>query len=156
MTLSFMRAVDSALRWPLKRREHVVAGYSGTPLAKKLGLKPGLKAFLDGAPPTVVSELKRALADVTLVRSLEPELDFMLGFWRSKSALTKDFLLWKRHLAKSGCLWVAWPKKASGTETDLTGNVVRAVGLKAALVDIKVCAIDDQWSGLKFVHRKGD
>jgi hypothetical protein len=151
-----MRAVDSALRWPLKRREHAVAGYSGTPLAKKLGLKPGLKAFFHGAAPAVISELKPALADIKLVRLPEPELDFILGFARSKSELTKDFSLWKRHLAKSGCLWVAWPKKASGIETDLTDNVVRAVGLKAALVDIKVCAVDERWSGLKFVHRRSD
>jgi len=133
-----------------------VAGYSGTPLARKLGLKPGLTAFFHDAPPAVLRELKAALADVTLVRSLQPELDFILGFASSKSALTRNFAAWKKHLAKSGGLWVSWPKRTSGIETDLTDQVVRAVGLKAALVDVKVCAIDEQWSGLKFVYRKSD
>ena len=133
-----------------------MAGYSATPLGKKLGLKPGIKAFFHDAPRAVVGALKPALAEVKMMRSLEPELDFILGFARSKSELTRDFAAWKRHLAKSGCLWVSWPKKTSGIETDLTDDVVRAVGLKAALVDVKVCAVDEQWSGLKFVYRKSD
>jgi hypothetical protein len=133
-----------------------VAGYSKTPLAKKLGLKPGITALFHDAPATVLAELAPALGHVTLVRSLTPGLDFILGFARSKAGLTRDFAAWKKHLAKSGCLWIAWPKKVSGVETDLTDNVVREIGLKGALVDIKVCAVDEQWSGLKFVHRKGN
>ena len=140
--------------------EHSVAGYSGTPLAKKLGIKPGMRAFLRGAPADVVADLKPALADVRMAKVLVPELDFILGFARSKSELRKDFAIWKKHLSKSGGLWVAWPKKTSGKtsglETDLTSDIVRDIGLKALLVDIKVCAIDEQWSGLKFVYRKSD
>jgi hypothetical protein len=133
-----------------------VAGYSGTPLARKLGLKPGIKAFFHQAPPAVLGELEPALAGIAMVRSLEPELDFILGFASLKSGLTKDLAVWKRHLAKTGCLWVSWPKRTSGIETDLTDHVVRAIGLKAALVDVKVCAVDAQWSALKFVYRKSD
>ena len=133
-----------------------MAGYSGTPLAKKLGIKSGMKAFLSGAPGTIVAELEPALADVKMVRSLEPELDFIFAFARAESDLRKDFAGWKKHLAKSGCIWVSWPKKTSGLATDLTDTVVRAIGLKSALVDIKVCAVDEQWSALKFVYRKSD
>jgi hypothetical protein len=133
-----------------------MAGYSGTPLARKLGIKPGMKAFICGAPAAVVAELEPALADVKMVRSLEPDLDFIFGFARAEANLRKDFTAWKRHLAKSGCIWVSWPKKTSGLATDLTDGVVRAVGLKSALVDVKVCAVDQQWSALKFVYRKSD
>jgi hypothetical protein len=133
-----------------------MAGYSGTPLARKLGIKPGMKAFLHGLPRTIIVELKPALAQVKLTSTLEPELDFIHGFAHSKSELKKNFPIWKRHLAKSGCLWVSWPKKTSGLETDLTDVAVREIGLNAALVDIKVCAVDEQWSGLKFVYRKSD
>jgi hypothetical protein len=133
-----------------------MAGYSEIPLATKLGIKPGIKAFFHSPPKSVLAELKPALADVELTRSLSPKLDFILGFVRSKSELTKDFPVWKKHLSKSGCLWIAWPKKTSGLETTLSDTIVRDVGLKASLVDIKVCAVDEQWSGLKFVYRKGD
>jgi hypothetical protein len=133
-----------------------LTGYSGTPLARKLGIKPGMKAFFCGAPAAVVAQLKPALAEVRIVRSLEPELDLIFGFARRASDLRKEFAAWRRHLAKSGCIWVSWPKKTSGIETDLTDAVVRAVGLKGSLVDIKVCAVDEQWSALKFVYRKVD
>jgi hypothetical protein len=132
-----------------------MAGHSEIPLAKKLGIKPGIKAFFHSLPESVLAELKPALTDVELTRSLSPELDFILSFVRSKSELTKDFPVWKKHLSKSGCLWIAWPKKTSGLETTLSDIVVRDIGLKASLVDIKVRAVDAQWSGLKFVYRKG-
>jgi hypothetical protein len=133
-----------------------MAGYSEIPLATKLGIKPGIKAFFHSPPKSVLAELKPALTDVEVTRSFSPELDFILGFVRSKSELTKDFPVWKQHLSKSGCLWIAWPKKTSGLETTLSDTIVRDIGLKASLVDIKVCAVDEQWSGLKFVYRKGD
>jgi hypothetical protein len=133
-----------------------MAGYSEIPLATKLGIKPGIKAFFHSPPKSVLAELKPTLTDVEVTRSLSPELDFILGFVRSKSELTKDFPVWKQHLSKSGCLWIAWPKKTSGLETTLSDTIVRDIGLKASLVDIKVCAVDEQWSGLKFVYRKGD
>jgi hypothetical protein len=133
-----------------------MAGYSGTPLAKKLGLRPSIRAHLDSVPKTVREELKSALAEVKLVKSLEPGLDFILGFGTLQSELKKKLPSWKSHLAKTGQLWIAWPKKTSGIASDLTDQIVREIGLKASLVDVKVCAIDTQWSGLKFVYRKGD
>jgi hypothetical protein len=133
-----------------------MAGYSEIPLAKKLGIKPGIKAFFHSPPESVLAELKPALTEVELTRSLAPELDFILSFVRSKSELTKALPVWKKYLSKSGCLWIAWPKKTSGLVSTLSDTVVRDVGLKASLVDIKVCAVDEQWSGLKFVYRKGD
>jgi hypothetical protein len=133
-----------------------MAGYSGTPLAKKLGLKPGMKALFQNIPKTVLSELNPSLDDVEVTKSLQDDLDFIHAFTTSKASLKKDFSAWKKHLSKTGCIWVSWPKKASNLETDLSGDIVREIGLKAALVDIKVCAVDDQWSGLKFVYRKED
>jgi len=133
-----------------------MAGYSGTPLAKKLGIKAQATVFFQNLPKSVRAEIKPALADAKVANTLKPETDFIHGFATSKAELKKDFLLWKKHLAKDGCLWVSWPKKTSGMETDLTGDVVREIGLNASLVDIKVCAVDDQWSGLKFVFRKED
>src|SRR5262245_65554172 len=111
-----------------------MAGYSGTPLARKLGIKPGMKVFLHGLPGTVRAELKPALAEVKLTSTLERELDFIHGFARSRSELKKNIAVWKRYLAKSGCLWISWPKKTSGLETDLDDAVVRETGLNAALV----------------------
>ena len=133
-----------------------MAGYSEIPLAKKLGIKPGTKAFFHRPPESVLAELKPALTEVELTRALTSELDFILSFVRSKSELTKDFPVWKNHLSKYGCLWIAWPKKTSGLASTLSDTIVRDIGLKESLVDIKVCAIDEQWSGLKFVYRKGD
>jgi hypothetical protein len=133
-----------------------VPGYSGTPLAKKLGIKPGTTVFFQNIPKDVLSELKTALADVKVTQQLRPEMDFIHGFVLSKSELKKEFLKWKKHLSKSGSIWVSWPKKSSGVETDLNDAVVRETGLSASLVDIKVCAVDEAWSGLKFVYRKAD
>jgi hypothetical protein len=125
-------------------------------LARKLGIKPGMKVFFNELPSAVLAELKPALTEAKLSRRLEPSLDFIHGFVRSKSELKKRLPIWKRHLAKSGCLWISWPKKSSGLETDLTEIAVREAGLSAALVDIKVCAVDEVWSGLTFVYRKSD
>jgi hypothetical protein len=133
-----------------------MAGYSGTPLAKKLGIKPGTKAFFQAAPKSVLAELKPALADVAVSKELAAELDFIHGFVASKAELKTSFPKWKRSLSKEGSLWVSWPKKASGLATDLDENVIRDTGLASSLVDVKVCAVDDTWSGLKFVYRKSD
>jgi hypothetical protein len=133
-----------------------MTGYSGTPLAKKLGLKRAIRVHLDSAPRSVREELKSALAEVKLVKGLEPELDFILGFAISQFELKKSMPIWKSHLSMAGQLWIAWPKKTSDLATDLTDQIVREIGLKASLVDVKVCAIDTQWSGLKFVYRKRD
>jgi hypothetical protein len=84
------------------------------------------------------------------------DLDFAIVFARGKSGLKKDFPRLRDRLVSNGALWVAWPKKASGVETDLSENIVRSIGLEAGLVDVKVCAVDHTWSGLKFVRRLKD
>jgi hypothetical protein len=133
-------------------------GYSGTPLPKKLGIKPGFRVSLSGMPSDVSAELKHALADCTLVRDGKPEapVDFAMLFEKSASGLTKTFARMSKSLAPAGMLWVSWPKKSSGVATDLDGNLVRDIGLAAGLVDVKVCAVTDIWSGLKFVRRLRD
>ena len=133
-----------------------MAGYSGTPLVKKLGIKPGFDVAFVNAPENFVKQLD--LPSQVNVRSLlkSKELDFMLVFVKSHKILTNAFAQYARKIRPNGLLWVSWPKKASGVQTDLTENVVRDVGLAAGLVDVKVCAIDEVWSGLKFVYRLKD
>jgi len=131
-------------------------GYSGTPLPKKLGLKDGLRVQFIAAPADVRAELKDALAGCQLVRDQKGPLDFAMVFTKSKTELTKEFRTISKLLAPAGMLWVSWPKKSSGVATDLDENRVRGVGLAAGLVDVKVCAVTDVWSGLKFVRRLKD
>jgi hypothetical protein len=133
-----------------------MTGYSGTPLAKKLGIKPGATTLLQNVPSAVRATLALALAETRIASSLVPDIDFILGFVASKAELEADFLRWKRCRSKTGCLWVSWPKRTSAIESDLTGDVVREVGLAVALVDVKVCAVDEEWSGLKFVFRRAN
>jgi hypothetical protein len=130
-------------------------GYSGTPLPKKLGLKPGLRVHLLDTPPEVRAELKAALDDCTINRGLKQPIDFMMWFAKSKEYL-EEFAFVSKHLAPAGMLWACWPKKSSGVATDLNENIVRDIGLAAGLVDVKVCAVTEVWSGLKFVRRVKD
>jgi len=126
-----------------------MAGYSGTPLLKKLGFKPGMTAHLVGAtykPP----------ADVTVLSTPRAPLDFVHLFTKEKAELEKRFSALAKSLAPAGMLWVCWPKKASGVTTNLDENLVRKIGLDAGLVDVKVCAVSEVWSGLKFVIRVKD
>jgi DUF3052 family protein len=131
-------------------------GYSGTPLPKKLGIKDDFCVTLIGAPAEVLSELKESLAGCKAVHDRKASLDFAMIFTKSKAELTKEFKRVAKQLAPAGMLWVSWPKKSSGVATDLDDNVVREVGLSAGLVDVKVCAVTDVWSGLKFVRRLKD
>jgi len=131
-------------------------GYSGTPLPKKLGIKDGFRVRFVAAPAEVLAELKDPLAGCRLVRDQKSQLDFAMLFTKSKTELTKEFRTISRLLAPAGMLWVSWPKKSSGVVTDLDENVVRNIGLTAGLVDVKVCAVTDIWSGLKFVRRAKD
>jgi hypothetical protein len=130
-------------------------GYSGTPLPKKLGIKPGFFASLTDAPPEVIEELSVALGACKLENGKAP-LDFAMVFTKSRAALPVKFKRITRQLARAGMLWVSWPKKSSGVATDLDENVVRQIGLAAGLVDVKVCAVTEVWSGLKFVRRVKD
>ncbi len=133
-----------------------MAGYSGTPLGKKLGIKPGTSVLIVGMPAAVKKELSKDLAAVNLVKSTSSELDLIHAFVSSKVELKKGLTIWKRALAKNGALWISWPKKTSSISSDVTGDIVRELGLSCGLVDIKVCAVDEDWSGLKFIYRKSD
>jgi hypothetical protein len=130
-------------------------GYSGTPLPKKLGIKPGFRIHLANAPADVRAELRDALAECATPKPPNA-LDFSILFTKSRSELITEFTRISKLLAPAGMLWVSWPKKSSGVATDLGENEVRAIGLDAGLVDVKVCAVTDVWSGLKFVRRIRD
>jgi hypothetical protein len=131
-----------------------VSGYSGTPLLDKLGIKPGHKLSYVN-PPENFGDLVGELPDGAKVRSnLDGPLDVIVCFVKERRVLQQRLPALRRALAKDGMLWVAWPKKASKVETDMTEDVVRQVVLPTGLVDNKVCAIDETWSGLKLVVRK--
>jgi hypothetical protein len=131
-----------------------MAGYSDTPLAKKLGLRSGQRlAFVN--PPDHLGALLGPLPESTHEVEALGEFDLAVIFTFSQDDLRSRFAPMVSRLAPRGILWVAWPKRASKYPTDLTEDVVRAVGLESQLVDVKVCAIDDFWSGLKFVRRVG-
>ena len=135
-----------------------MAGYSGTPLPKKLGIKEGHRVALAGAPEDFARTLGELPPGAVLVRHPEDKepYDVVVLFVTSAAQLRRRFGVLARRLTLDGGLWVAWPKKASGVETDLSESVVRAVGLDEGLVDNKVCAIDDVWSGLRLVIRVQD
>jgi len=131
-------------------------GYSGTPLPKKLGIKPGYCIYFLDAPADVRSELGDALKDCEISNDGKGDLDFAMVFTKSRVELTKEFKRVIKVLKPAGMFWVSWPKKTSGMPSDLNENVVREIGLAAGLVDVKVCAVTDMWSGLKFVRRIKD
>ncbi|HKP36996.1 MAG TPA: hypothetical protein VJT71_09060 [Pyrinomonadaceae bacterium] len=133
----------------------LTAGYSGTPLVKKLGIKSGFTALFMNAPVDFASRLDLP-ADVIIKKTPQPQLDFVLLFVKSEKQLTQKFSHVAARLKPTGMLWVAWPKKSSGVVTDLTFTNVQAIGLAAGLVDVKICAVDEVWSGLKFVYRVKD
>jgi len=126
-------------------------GYSGTPLAKKLGIKDDFRAALLHLPDDVKTELRDAFEKCRIQRITNHDLDFIFLFAKSRAGLELELLPAAKALAPAGMLWISWPKKSSGVATDLTGDVVRQSGLDAGLVDVKVCAVTDVWSGLKFV-----
>jgi Protein of unknown function (DUF3052) len=128
-------------------------GYSGTPLAKKLGIKDDFRVALLHIPADVKAELRDAFAKckIELVTGKTKDLNFIFLFAKSRAALEAHLWPAAQALASAGMLWISWPKKSSGVATDLTENVIRQAGLDAGLVDIKVCAVTDVWSGLKFV-----
>ncbi len=126
-------------------------GYSGTPLAKKLGIKDGFRVALLHVPGDVKTEIRPALAGCRTLDLKSADLDFVFLFAKSRAGLAMELFSAAKALAPAGMLWIAWPKKSSGVATDLTEDVIRGSGLDAGLVDIKVCAVTEIWSGLKFV-----
>ncbi|MCB9476978.1 MAG: DUF3052 family protein [Deltaproteobacteria bacterium] len=134
------------------------AGYSGTPLPKKLGIKPGHRVRVIAGPPDFDATLGELPEAVTVRRDLRGKdaADVMLFFTTDAKELRERFAALAGRLEKNGGLWICRPKKASGVATDVTDSVVREIGLAAGLVDNKVCAVDETWSGLRFVYRLKD
>jgi hypothetical protein len=128
-----------------------MAGYSGKPVVEKLGIKPGFFIFTAGAPRAYEDIVGKLPAGVTIAATLKAPLDMVHVFAMQASGLAARLRSARDAIAPDGLVWVSWPKKASGIVTDLTDVVVRHTALPLGLVDIKVCAIDDTWSGLKFV-----
>ena len=131
-----------------------LAGYSGTPLPRKLGIKAGSVVAVLGAPQGFDGKLSPLPGDVTLRKQAQGPAGVILLFAGSKAEMKRRFAAADRALAPGGRLWIVWPKKASGVATDLTQTAVRAFGLGNGYVDFKICAVDETWSGLAFARRR--
>jgi hypothetical protein len=130
------------------------AGYSGTPLAKKLGLKAGMRAWFQDVPNSVRAAIDRDAPPLERLDLPEPPVEFAHIFVKSCAVLDCELRMLLPLLDPAGMIWVSWPKKASKVPTDITEDVIRDVALPLHLVDVKVCAVDEIWSGLKLVIRK--
>jgi hypothetical protein len=128
-----------------------MVGYSGTPLPKKLGIKDKFRVSLHNFPPEVGVELKPSLAECIVLKKPAAPLDFVMLFSKRRAELSQILPMYSKLLAPAGILWVSWPKKSSGVACDMNENDIRDIGLAIGLVDVKVCAVNDVWSGLKFV-----
>lgn len=132
-------------------------GYSKTPLVRKLGIKPGNKILLLKTPSYYLELLGELPPDVTVTDEKSVgELPFIHLFAKNSKDPVEYFTMAKDRLAKDGMLWVSWIKKSSKLETDISESDVRRLGLELGLVDVKICAVDNDWSGLKFMYRKED
>jgi hypothetical protein len=125
-----------------------MAGYSGTPLAKKLGIKPGSTLFVEGVPDNYPSD------GATLTRTVSDRVDMIHLFTKSVNELAAKLRRYRTKMRPDATVWVSWPKKSSKVPTDITEDVIRDVALPMGFVDIKVCAVDEVWSGLKLVIRR--
>lgn len=132
-----------------------MAGYSGTPLVKKLGIKEGSNILFVNAPERFVQQLDLP-DDVTINGKSKRPFDFVLLFVKTRREMENKFSRYAAKLTPAGMLWISWPKKTSGVQSDLNENIVRDIGLAKGMVDVKVCAVDEVWSGLKFVFRLKD
>lgn len=132
----------------------MTAGYSGTPLAQKLGLKPGMRAWFQGMPDSVRSEIDRDAPQFERLDQPDPPVDLAHIFLTGCAALDCELRMLLPLIARDGAIWVSWPKKASRVPTDISEDVIRAIALPLHLVDVKVCAVDETWSGLKLVIRR--
>ncbi|HZY79836.1 MAG TPA: DUF3052 domain-containing protein [Cyclobacteriaceae bacterium] len=131
-----------------------MAGYSGTPLGKKLGLKEAFRCKIISPPDDYFNWISPLPPDLKI--NATKDLDFIHLFVKDLKTFSKQFLANKKILKKDGMMWISWPKKSAKIPTDLDENIIRDFGLKNGLVDVKVCAVDDTWSGLKFVYRLSD
>lgn len=134
------------------------AGYSANPLTKKLGIKDGYHCLVVRQPDNYFDLLENLPPHASFYDTTEEgqSFDFIHAFVRTRIELENDWPVWKKSLKKTGMLWISWPKQTSGLATLLNGNEVREFGLAGGLVDTKVCAVDQDWSGLKFMFRKTD
>ena len=133
-----------------------MAGYSGKPLAQKLGVKAGVTVAALNAPRNYARLLRPLPAGARIQAKVARLAPFIHFFSKRRAELARRFPAFARALTPDGTLWISWPKGASGVATDLSEDVVRTIGLATGLVDVKVCAVDDVWSGLKFVRRLKD
>jgi hypothetical protein len=131
-----------------------MAGYSGAPLAQKLGIKPGGNVFVDGAPMAYEQLLDPMPDNVNVQSAIDASTDVVHLFATSKAELAGALKRSLRHLRPDAAVWVSWPKKSSNVPTDVTEDAIRELAFPLGLVDIKVCAVDAIWSGLKLVLRK--
>jgi len=132
----------------------MTAGYSEKPLAAKLGMKPGQRVWREDMP----AEIAREIGDTgaLLIDTATAPIDLAHIFKTERSALASRLTALRPLLAPSGCIWVSWPKRVAGIETDITENVIREICLPMGLVDVKVCALDATWSGLKLMIRRSE
>lgn len=133
-----------------------MSGYSKRSLIEKLGIKPGASLALLAAPDSYAATLGVLPSGARASASLDGRKDFIQFFTTSKAELDRKFPALMRHTVTNGAVWISWPKVASKLPTDLNENVVREIGLRNGMVDVKVCAVDEIWSGLKFVYRLKD
>ncbi len=134
-----------------------MAGYSNTPLQKKLGIKSGFRIAVLQAPDNywdLLSPLPESL--LVIKKPISRNLDFVHLFLKERILLERELLKYKDLIKKEGMIWVSWPKKSSKIPTELDEHAIREYGLKSGLVDVKICAVDEIWSGLKFVYRLRD
>ena len=132
-----------------------MVGYSGTPLWKKLGYKTGMSAYVEGEPNNYLSLLGLpADAVVTWLPSAKSEMEFVHLFTTSASKLRRKLESYRKRISPGGVIWVSWPKKSSRVKSDITEDTIRDVALPMGLVDVKVCAVDEVWSGLKLMVRR--
>lgn len=131
-----------------------MAGYSKTPLVKKLGIKAGFVLLVVNPPPDYAALIAPLPPDVTILSRPAAEVDMIHVFSQSRADLTAAVETFVAHIRQNGMIWISWPKKSSRVPTDITEDVIREIILPLGLVDVKVCAVDDVWSGLKVVIRK--
>ena len=134
----------------------MTSGYSGRPLAQKLGIKPGERIVAVDAPANYPQLLQPLPDGAAIAEGVPATVSFLHIFVIWRAVLEEKLAELKPSLARDGMLWISWPKKSAKVETDLNENLIREVGLDAGLVDVKVCAADPTWSGLKFVYRLKD
>jgi len=131
-----------------------MAGYSGTPLPQKLGIKPGLTVVTINAPANYRRLLGQIPDSVTFSERLKSGSSFVHLFTSRRSEMQKKMSILRDKISDNGAIWVSWPKKSSGISTDVTEDVIREIALPLGFVDIKVCAVDETWSGLKLMIRR--